>query len=207
MPVAGSHSSIIRLRSMRSPVLSTQPTPGLRGSAPRNMARLLARQMESRIHRWCDWIRNWPDRSIKPCGRGNDSCTCDHQSINDFPDNSKFDCETREDDNLTLRHDTMKSNALSFIVLSYFKGNQARLKAPSICRGLDPIHSVDRQCLARSISVAGRLLFVYVNDRDLAIMLELQKIVTASLAMDFTSSEVREMPHCQPASMARWKSS
>lgn len=47
VPVAGSHSSIFRLRSMRSPVLSTQPTPGPRRSAPRSMAKLLARQMEA----------------------------------------------------------------------------------------------------------------------------------------------------------------
>lgn len=146
----------------------------------RELARLWGRQAEGRINRWSDVNRDWPDRPIKLCGPGKDSGTYDYfnKAINGSPDNSRTDYASSEDDNVIVRCITQNANALGYFGFSYFKANQARLKALSIFAASAPVSPSIANVQSGRYRPLSRPLFVYVNDRALASKPELQKFTT-----------------------------
>jgi phosphate transport system substrate-binding protein len=149
----------------------------------KELARLWARQAEGRINRWSDVNRDWPDRPIKLCGPGKDSGTYDYfnKAINGSPDHSRQDFASSEDDNVIVRCVTQNANALGYFGFSYFKANQAKLKALAIFAASTPASPSIANVQSGRYRPLSRPLFLYVNDQALASKPELQRFTTYAI--------------------------
>ncbi|MFN9069392.1 MAG: PstS family phosphate ABC transporter substrate-binding protein [Cyanobacteriota bacterium] len=149
----------------------------------KELARLWGRQAKGRINRWSDVNRDWPNRPIRLCGPGKDSGTYDYfnKAINGSPDNSRQDYASSEDDNVFVRCVTQNANALGYFGFSYYKTNQARLKALAILAMSTPVSPSIASVQSGRYRPLSRPLFFYVNDRALARKPELQKFTTYAI--------------------------
>lgn len=149
----------------------------------RELARLWGRQAEGRIDRWIEVNRSWPDRSIKLCGPGRDSGTYDYfnKAVNGNEDNSRQDYTASEDDNVIARCVAQNPNAIGYFGFSYYKANQARLRALPIAGSAGAVSPSVANVQAGRYQPLSRPLFLYINDKALAGRADVQKFSTFTI--------------------------
>lgn len=146
----------------------------------KELARLWGRQAEGKIMSWKDVNSDWPQRPIKLCGPGKDSGTYDYfnKAINGSADNSRQDYTSSEDDNVIARCVAQNPNALGYFGFSYFKSNQAKLKALAIVTAAGPVNPSVANVQSGRYQPLSRPLFIYINDKAMARKPELQKFTS-----------------------------
>ena len=146
----------------------------------KELARLWGRQAERKMTTWNDVNRDWPERPIKLCGPGKDSGTYDYfnKAINGSTDNSRQDYSSSEDDNVIVRCVAQNPNALGYFGFSYYKANQAKLKALAIVSSSGPVNPSVANVQSGRYQPLSRPLFIYINDKALASRPDLQKFTT-----------------------------
>jgi phosphate transport system substrate-binding protein len=146
----------------------------------KELARLWGRQAEGKIERWIDVNLDWPDRFLKLCGPGKDSGTYDYfnKAINGNTENSRQDYTSSEDDNVIVRCVAQDLNAIGYFGFSYYKANQANLRALGIVTSSGTVIPSVANVQNGRYRPLSRRLFIYINDNALNSRPDMQKFTT-----------------------------
>ncbi|MFM8277984.1 MAG: PstS family phosphate ABC transporter substrate-binding protein [Cyanobium sp.] len=146
----------------------------------KELARLWGRQAEGKVESWNDVNRDWPEQPIKLCGPGKDSGTYDYfnKAINGSTDNSRQDYASSEDDNAIVRCVAQNPNALGYFGFSYYKANQNKLRALAVAASSGPVNPSVANVQSGRYQPLSRPLFIYINDKALALKPDMQKFTT-----------------------------
>ncbi len=144
---------------------------------------LWSRAAQGRVSRWNQVNPAWPNRPIRLCGPGKDSGTFAYfnQAVNGSPTNSRTDYTASEDDNVLVKCVASNPDALGYFGFSYYASNRSRLRAVPIQNTRAPVAPSVASVQDGSYVPLSRLLFVYVNDRQLRRQPEVQRLITTLL--------------------------
>jgi len=135
----------------------------------KELARLWGKPAQGRIDRWQQVNIDWPNQPIKLCGPGADSGTFEYfnKAINGSATNSRTDFSASEDDTVIARCVMGNPGALGYFGYAYYRANAGRLRPLTIVGPKGPVGPSASAVQNGLYLPLSRLLFLYVNDRQL----------------------------------------
>ena len=139
---------------------------------------------DSTIKNWRQVRPSFPDLPIVLFGPGKDSGTFDYftEVIIGTARSSRSDYTGSEDDNVLVQGVERNAGALGYFGLSYFRENEALLKAVAIDGGSGPIMPATETVTNGTYRPLSRPLFLYVNKAAMA-RVEVRQFIEAYLKM------------------------
>lgn len=139
---------------------------------------------DSTIKNWRQVRPSFPDLPIVLFGPGKDSGTFDYftEVIVGTARSSRSDYTGSEDDNVLVQGVERNAGALGYFGLSYFRENEALLKAVAIDGGSGPIMPATETVTNGTYRPLSRPLFLYVNKAAMA-RAEVRQFIEAYLKM------------------------
>jgi len=127
-------------------------------------------QPESKVRRWSDVRRGWPNREIHLYGPGTDSGTFDYftQAIVGKEKASRADFSASEDDNVLVQGIAGDRDSLGYFGFAYYAENKDRLKLVAVDGGKGPVLPSAETILNGTYQPLSRPIFIYVNTKAAA---------------------------------------
>ena len=127
-------------------------------------------QPDSKVRRWSDVRRGWPDREIHLYGPGTDSGTFDYftQAIVGKEKSSRPDFSASEDDNVLVQGISGDRDALGYFGFAYYAENKELLKLVAVDGGQGPVLPSTETILTGTYQPLSRPVFIYVNSKAAA---------------------------------------
>jgi len=149
----------------------------------KELSRLWGKEAQGRIDRWSEVNIDWPNQPIKLCGPGPDSGTFEYfnKAINGSPTNSRRDFTASEDDTVIARCVADNPRALGYFGFAYSKANASRLRPLTIVGPKGPAAPTPAAVQNGLYLPLSRLLFLYVNDRQLRERSDLRSFLTTTV--------------------------
>lgn len=123
---------------------------------------------ESKVKKWSDVRKGWPNAPIVLYGPGTDSGTFDYftEEILGESGRSRSDFMASEDDNVLVHGISGDKNALGYFGYAYYVENQDKLKLVPIDSGKGPVLPSEKTIREKSYAPLSRPLFIYVNAKQ-----------------------------------------
>jgi phosphate transport system substrate-binding protein len=146
----------------------------------KELARLWGKEAQGRIDRWQQVNIDWPNQPIKLCGPGADSGTFEYfnKAINGSPAHARRDFTASEDDTVIARCVMENPRALGYFGYAYYRANASRLRPLTIVGPKGPVAPSAEAVQSGRYVPLSRLLFLYVNDRDLRQRSDVRSFIT-----------------------------
>jgi phosphate transport system substrate-binding protein len=146
----------------------------------KELGRLWGKEAQGRIDRWSEVNFDWPNQPIKLCGPGPDSGTFEYfnKAINGSPVNVRRDFTASEDDTVIARCVADHPRALGYFGYAYYRANASRLRPLTIVGPKGPVAPSAEAVQSGRYLPLSRLLFLYVNDRDLRQRSDVRSFIT-----------------------------
>jgi phosphate transport system substrate-binding protein len=146
----------------------------------KELARLWGKPAQGRIDRWNEVNIDWPNQPIKLCGPGADSGTFEYfnKAINGSASNSRTDFTASEDDTVIARCVMGNPGALGYFGFAYYRANASRLRPLTIVGPKGPAAPSAANVQNGVYLPLSRLLFLYVNDRELRQRADVRGFIT-----------------------------
>ena len=125
---------------------------------------------ESKVRRWSDVRRGWPNREIHLYGPGTDSGTFDYFTLAILGKEkaSRSDFSASEDDNVLAQGIAGDKDALGYFGYAYYAENQSRLKLVAVDGGNGPVLPSPETILNGTYQPLSRPVFIYVSAKAAA---------------------------------------
>ncbi|MFO0876012.1 MAG: PstS family phosphate ABC transporter substrate-binding protein [Gemmataceae bacterium] len=138
---------------------------------------------KSKITKWSDIRKGWPDEKFVLFGPGTDSGTFDYftEAVSGKAGRSRDDYTASEDDNILVRGVSGNKNSLGYFGYAYYAAHKEKLRAVPILwekgKVKTPVEPSRDAIIKGSYAPLSRPLFIYVNKKSLETRSDVKEFV------------------------------
>jgi phosphate transport system substrate-binding protein len=121
----------------------------------------------SKIKKWSEVRKGWPDKPLNLYGPGTDSGTFDFftEAVNGKAQASREDFQKSEDDNMLVQGVSGDKNALGYFGYAYYIENQKKLKAVPVVSAGKPVMPTEDTIAKGTYKPLSRPIYIYVSKK------------------------------------------